>query len=342
MRAAIIYWSKTGNTEKVARAIHEGLAAAGVEVLLRRVEEAEELDFYAYDLVCIGCPSYRWHPPKPVDDFLVRKFGQYTDGFYPHHKQGRVKTGAPKVPGRNVLVFCTYSGPHTGIREAIPVGKYVGQFFEHLGFTVLDEWYVLGEFHGSEERSTKGRMGDIRGRPNEEDLRKIRQNVAHLLRSMDDPELQAIADYRRLSDRIATAGQPTEKQLAAVAKAGFEAVVNLALHDTEHALPDEKGVIESLGMDYAHIPVVWERPTEDDLDRFFHTMDRYRDRSVFVHCVANARVSVFMALYRILRLGWPVKGALRDVYTVWAPNETWQGFIDDMLNRKMDWEQTEI
>jgi len=52
---------------------------------------------------------------------------------------------------------------------------------EHLGFTVLDKWYVVGEFHGSEERSTKGRMGDIRGRPNEEDLEKVKQDAAHLL-----------------------------------------------------------------------------------------------------------------------------------------------------------------
>jgi hypothetical protein len=36
----------------------------------------------------------------------------------------------------------------------VPVGKYVGRYFEHLGFRVLDEWYVLSEFHGSEENST--------------------------------------------------------------------------------------------------------------------------------------------------------------------------------------------
>jgi len=45
----------------------------------------------------------------------------------------------PNVPGKNTLIFSTYSGPHTGLNEATPVGKYVGQFFEHLGFTVFDE-----------------------------------------------------------------------------------------------------------------------------------------------------------------------------------------------------------
>ena len=174
MKAAVIYWSKTGNTEKVALAIKDGLEAANAEVLLRRTEEAEDIDFYDYDLLCIGFPSYQWSPPEPVVKFLRSKFGEYG-------KQGRVKTGAPKVPGKNVLIFCTYSGPHTGINEAIPAGKYVGQFFEHLGFTVLDEWYVVGEFHGSEERSTTGRMGDIRGRPNEQDIEKIKRDLSSLL-----------------------------------------------------------------------------------------------------------------------------------------------------------------
>jgi hypothetical protein len=84
------------------------------------------------------------------------------------------------VPGKNALIFCTYSGPHSGIREAIPAGLYAGQFFEHLGFTVLDAWYVVGEFHGSEEASTKGTLGDIRGRPNEEDLCKVKHDALRM------------------------------------------------------------------------------------------------------------------------------------------------------------------
>ncbi len=40
-----------------------------------------------------------------------------------------------------------------GLNEAIPAGKYAGQFFDHLGFEVLDEWYILSEFHGSEINS---------------------------------------------------------------------------------------------------------------------------------------------------------------------------------------------
>jgi len=98
-----------------------------------------------------------------------------------YRKEKRIKIGSPKLSGRNVIIFCTYSGPHTGINEAIPAAKYASQYFEHLGFTILDELYVVGEFHGSEKASTKGRLGDIRGRPDEKDLADVRQRVRELL-----------------------------------------------------------------------------------------------------------------------------------------------------------------
>jgi hypothetical protein len=79
------------------------------------------------------------------------------------------------------VVFCTYSGPHTGLAEAIPATLRAGQFFEHLGIAVLAAWHVIGEFHGSVELSTKGRLGDIRGRPNADDLLKVKQDVRQIL-----------------------------------------------------------------------------------------------------------------------------------------------------------------
>lgn len=179
MDAIIIYWSKTGNTEKVAQALYEGLNDAGTNVSLHRVEDAGDIDFYAYDLVCIGFPSYQWSPPKPMGKFLNSKFSAY-------RSQGRVKWGAPSIPGKNALVFLTYSGPHTGIREAVPAGLYAGQFFEHLGFTILDEWYVVGEFHGLEEASTQGRLGDIRGLPSKDDLDKVKRDAAKVVRKVEE------------------------------------------------------------------------------------------------------------------------------------------------------------
>ena len=172
-KALVVYLSLTGNTEKVAKCIHEGLVESGFDSSLMKLQDAANEDFYDYDLVCFGSPSYHWHVPKPAEAYLKKKFDQYK-------KDGRIVPGAPQLPGKSYLVFCTYSGPHTGIREAIPAGKYIGQFFEHFGFAVADEWYILSEFVGSEENNTKGRMGDIRGLPNEQDLARIKQATRNL------------------------------------------------------------------------------------------------------------------------------------------------------------------
>ena len=174
MKAAVLYWSKTGNTEKVASAIRETLEEAGAEVVLSTTDESAGIDFFDFDLIFLGFPSYQWRAPQPVEDFLAAKFREY-------YGQGRVKAGAPGVPGKHAVMFCTYSGPHTGVREALPATLRAGQYFEHVGIPVLAEWHVVGEFHSSLEMSTEGRLGDIRGRPNEEDLNAVRQDVRELL-----------------------------------------------------------------------------------------------------------------------------------------------------------------
>jgi flavodoxin len=66
----MVYFSYTGNTQKVAYAIKEGLENEGLQVDLKKPQEAEEIDFYIYDLVCMGSPSIEGQPAKPLADLL--------------------------------------------------------------------------------------------------------------------------------------------------------------------------------------------------------------------------------------------------------------------------------
>jgi multimeric flavodoxin WrbA len=175
-KALVLYCSITGNTEKVARAIAAGLLAGGLQTTLMKYQDADNVDWLDYDLVCVGSPSYNWNVPQPFNDFLRKMFVNYRN-------TGRIKPYSPRV-GKSALVFCTYSGPHTGINEAIPAGLYMGQFFDHLGFDILDYWYVLSEFIGSLEASTQGRMGDIRGLPTAEELDTIADSAQALVRNL--------------------------------------------------------------------------------------------------------------------------------------------------------------
>ena len=174
-KALLLHWSSGGNTEKVADALGHTLKDCGVPVDKRQITADLEVDYMDYELVLMGAPVYRFLPPEPVQNFLLAQQGR-----------ADVKPACPEVPGHYGAVFCTYGGPHTGIREAIPAMKYMGQFLEHVGISVKEEWAVVGEFHVSERQAmnVKGRLGDISGRPNQTDLADVRGRMRGLLRRL--------------------------------------------------------------------------------------------------------------------------------------------------------------
>ncbi len=53
----VIYWSSTGNTEKMAEGIAEGAKTDGINVILKNVSEASPEDVFGSDAVALGCPS---------------------------------------------------------------------------------------------------------------------------------------------------------------------------------------------------------------------------------------------------------------------------------------------
>ena len=158
-------------------------------------------------------------------------------------------------------------------------------------------------------------------------------NVEQTVDAILESALHDIINFRRLSDRLVTGGQPTEEQLALAAAAGAEVVINLGRLDPAYALADERGTVAALGMTYEHIPVIWADPTPTDLDAFFAAMDRHAGRRVLVHCAANYRASAFNMLYRVLRLGWRVEDARPDMDAIWDPAEypQWQAFLERAL-----------
>jgi len=141
--------------------------------------------------------------------------------------------------------------------------------------------------------------------------------------------LNTIRDFLQLTDTIATSGQPKLSQFEAIKDAGYESVINLA--DVDDSPEAEPATWAKLGLDYTHLPVVWEQPTLDNAQQFFELMKQQDGKKLYVHCVANRRVSAFMYLYRITQLHMPEIEARRALNTLWVPNPIWQAFIDTAL-----------
>ena len=179
-KSLVLYWSGTGNTEKVTKSLCEGLKRGGSDdiAVIRIPDDGEvpDVDYFGYDLVCFGFPSYSWTTPEPVTRFLNKNLEK-------HKAEGRVVPGAPAT-GKQVLLYCTYCGVHTGIREAVPAVKFAGQFFEHVGFTVVDEWYILSEHVGGGDNNILGRMGDVRGLPDEASLKRVETQAYNLIQRL--------------------------------------------------------------------------------------------------------------------------------------------------------------
>ena len=135
----------------------------------------------------------------------------------------------------------------------------------------------------------------------------------------------------QVSDWLWTSGQLSGRDIAALPSLNIEAVINLAMPTSSNALQGEAELITVLGISYFHIPVVWEAPQLADLDTFFAILGALKGKKVWVHCAKNMRVSVFIYLYRKLRLSEPEELAIFPMNEIWTPNATWQKFIEDAL-----------
>jgi hypothetical protein len=176
MKILNLYFSGTGNTEKIAKQIDKTVRELGHEVDSIKVVEDSEPDVLAYDMVFAGSGVYTWMPGKAMTAVLSRLREKYA-------REGEIKPASPRRSGRKAVIYCSFGGGHTGSNEAVPAVKYMGQLFDHLGYEIIGEWYIVGEFHGRlDYLSLSGRMGNIVGRPNESDLKDISEKVIGILR----------------------------------------------------------------------------------------------------------------------------------------------------------------
>jgi hypothetical protein len=178
MKILNLYFSSTGNTAKVAQRIAATADSLGYQIDTLKITGAAKVDLLSYDLIFCGSGVYQWLPGKAAQEFIQARLAHYAAA-------GEIKLASPRRSGKKAVVYCTYGGVHTGINEAIPAVKFMGQLFDHLGFEVVSEWYFIGEYPAQgrmKDYSALGRLGNIQGRPNEADLHDVAEKVKGVLR----------------------------------------------------------------------------------------------------------------------------------------------------------------
>jgi hypothetical protein len=173
-----LYFSSTGNTAKVADRITQTVEKLGHQIDAMKVTGDMAMDLLAYDFIFVGSGVYQWLPGKGLQEFIQKRLSHYAES-------GGIKYASPRLPGKKAVVYCTYGGAHTGVNEAIPAVKFMGQLFDHLGFEIVSEWYVIGQYPSEgrfKDFSVMGRLGDTTGRPNDADLDDVAARVTGVLR----------------------------------------------------------------------------------------------------------------------------------------------------------------
>ncbi len=102
MKTLIVYDSRTGNTEKMAEAVAEGVKAAGVEAALRKVDEASVDELPNAQGLILGSPVYYGLPSGKIKTFI--------DESIKYHG---------KLEGVVGAAFCSAGGTHTGAESTI-------------------------------------------------------------------------------------------------------------------------------------------------------------------------------------------------------------------------------
>lgn len=141
-------------------------------------------------------------------------------------------------------------------------------------------------------------------------------------------DLTHILNWRRLTPRLTTSGQPSEAELAELKDIGVTRIVNLGPHDNKGALDDERGTVTDLGMIYDYIPVDFEQPTDSDFEAFRAVLKSHPEEKIHVHCIYNARVSAFFYRYAKEAGGITREDAADNMESIWRPGDDWAAFVE--------------
>jgi len=163
MKILVVYFSQTGNTERVARGICEEAAQAN-DAELKKLEDVSGSDLAGYDFVFIGSPLHSANLAAPVKEFLnsIQPGScQKMAGFITHF--------APAYPDQAM----------DGFTEPIKAAckenniEYKGCFDCQGALTESLHEMVKKKQNFSDEQ-WKGMVKEMTGRPNEEDVAKAR------------------------------------------------------------------------------------------------------------------------------------------------------------------------
>ena len=158
MQVLILYYSKGGNTKKLAQEIAKGVGSTGLKALLKNTAEVTKDDFLESAGIIAGSPVYfgvmAWELKKVFDDFVSTrkkmedKIGAAfaTGGHHTGGKEttimsilhcmliyGMIIVGDPMSASGHYGVACLGSPDENALRDAFRQGARVAELCKKVG-----------------------------------------------------------------------------------------------------------------------------------------------------------------------------------------------------------------
>lgn len=141
-----------------------------------------------------------------------------------------------------------------------------------------------------------------------------------------------ILNFRKNTENLSSAGQPLEDEFKLISNEGFDVVVNIRPDFEMQGLFDEKQIVENLGMKYYQLPMTFNSLNSKVLFNFFNLLEELLEKKILVHCHHNIRVSVLLAFYRIIKLGWEKEKAFEELAKMVDLNPMWDDYFNFHIN----------
>lgn len=105
-RVLVIYYTRAGNTRKMAERVVTGVKGAHVDCDLKAVSEASVEELKEYDAIILGSPTYYGHPAGELKQFIeasVKFHGQLTGKVGGAFASGGVLGGGAETTVRALI-----------------------------------------------------------------------------------------------------------------------------------------------------------------------------------------------------------------------------------------------
>lgn len=145
-------------------------------------------------------------------------------------------------------------------------------------------------------------------------------------------QIEGVKNYTKVDPSIGCAGATDPKAMAALAAAGYKAVLSLREATEEGALIDEsRAAAEAAGMKYIHLPFKGSAPDPKVADEFLKVVADTAIQPLFIHCGTANRVGAMWLIKRMVADKWTEEKALAEARSIGLTSAALQKFALDYV-----------